>query len=416
MRFKLINICRTFLAIGLTAAAFATAGSAQAIERSASGADASAIQGAVDQFRADLGANNGVGNSFVSGRREINWDGVPNGASAPNSIRADFFNFNSARGVMFTSTAGPFVDGTNALPFQISSTGASGVPVRFGNINPTYSNEFKAFSQERLFTTTPESNVLEITFFIPGTNIPATVNGFGAVFTDVDTTATRMQFYDQNGRILLVPNGSVTAFDKGLTFKGVSFTDGTRIARVVLVLGNSPLSAQNIDGVNGVDVVAMDDFIYGEPRASEHHTSDFDGDGTADLAIFRPSNGQWWVLNSGSNTVNVNVFGTQGDIPVEGDFDGDRRSDIAIYRPNGGEWWVLNSAKGDVSFARFGLADDIPVVADYDKDKKADIAVWRPSDGTYYILKSTTGLPQQTAWGMQGDIPIGGAANSSATR
>src|SRR5690242_18999424 len=114
MTFKLINIRRTFLAIGLAAAAFAATGSAQAVERSASGADAAAIHGTVDQFRADLGANNGIGNSFLSGRREINWDGVPNGASAPNTIQADFFNFNSARGVMFTSTAGPFVDGTNA--------------------------------------------------------------------------------------------------------------------------------------------------------------------------------------------------------------------------------------------------------------------------------------------------------------
>jgi hypothetical protein len=261
---------------------------------------------------------------------------------------------------MFTSTAGPFVNGTNALPFQISSNTASGVPVRFGNINPTYSNEFRAFSQERLFTTTPESNVLEITFFIPGTNIPATVNGFGAVFTDVDTPVTRMQFYDQNGRILLVPNGTVAAFDKGLTFEGVSFTDGTRIARVVLVLGNAPLSAQNTDGVNGIDVVAMDDFIYGEPRALEHHPADFDGDGTADLSIFRPSEGQWWVINSGSNTVNVATFGQQNDIPVDGDFDGDRRSDIAVFRPDTGTWFVLNSNKGNVSIARFGAIGDVP--------------------------------------------------------
>jgi hypothetical protein len=101
MKFKIINICRTFLASGFVVAVFATAGSAQAIERSASGVDAAAIQVAVDQFRGDLGANNGIGSSFVSGRREINWDGVPNGATAPNSIQADFFNFNRIRQAAF---------------------------------------------------------------------------------------------------------------------------------------------------------------------------------------------------------------------------------------------------------------------------------------------------------------------------
>src|SRR5689334_1915854 len=133
--------------------------SAQFIERAGFGANPAAIQQSVDQFRADLGTlNPNVRGSFTSGRREINWDGVPNGGSAPNFLAADFFNFNSPRGVMFTSTAGPFVNLGTAQPFQVSSTAASGVPVRFGNINPTYTNEFQAFSAERLFASSPGSN------------------------------------------------------------------------------------------------------------------------------------------------------------------------------------------------------------------------------------------------------------------
>src|SRR5919201_4156774 len=64
------------------------------------GADAAAIQGTVDAFRAELGSNNGVGNggTFAAGRREINWDGVPDQFADPNDLPLDFFNVNSPRG------------------------------------------------------------------------------------------------------------------------------------------------------------------------------------------------------------------------------------------------------------------------------------------------------------------------------
>ena len=386
------------------------AASAQAVVRQASGADPASIQDAVDQFRADLGSlNPNVRQTFPGGRREINWDGVPEGASAPNFLLPDFFNFNSPRGVMFTSTAGPDLRGVIAQPFLVSSSEASGVPVRFGNIVPTYTNEFQAFSEQKIFAPTPGSNVIEVTFFIPGTNIPATVSGFGAVFCDANTPATHMQFYDQNGRILLQPSGSIEGPAGGLAFQGVSFNDGTRIARVVMVLGNAPLSLTNTDGVNGVDVVAVDDFIYGEPHALEHHSADFDGDGTPDLAVFRPSSGQWFIFNSGSNTFSTTQFGMNGDIPVDADFDGDRRNDIAVFRPSTGTWFSLRSSNRQFSAVQFGLAEDRPVPGDYDKDGRSDIAVWRPSIGNYFILNSSTGRASQKHWGVDGDIPIGAA-------
>jgi hypothetical protein len=64
------------------------------------GANAAAIQLTVDDLRTALGSlYTNVAGSFGSGRREINWDGVPNTLSAPNNLPGNFFNSISPRGV-----------------------------------------------------------------------------------------------------------------------------------------------------------------------------------------------------------------------------------------------------------------------------------------------------------------------------
>src|SRR5438876_7085895 len=68
----------------------------------ATGANAAAIQSAVDTFRTNLGTlNANTAGSVGSGRREINWDGVPNALAAPTALPADFFNTTSPRGAVF---------------------------------------------------------------------------------------------------------------------------------------------------------------------------------------------------------------------------------------------------------------------------------------------------------------------------
>src|SRR5437867_5699692 len=109
----------------------------------ASGASPADIQAAVDAFRTFLGAlNPNVAGSFPSGRREINWDGVPDAFSAPNNLPANFFNANSPRGAVF------FIPGSG---FQVS--GNAGVaPIEFDNLRPDASRKFTTFSPQRLFT------------------------------------------------------------------------------------------------------------------------------------------------------------------------------------------------------------------------------------------------------------------------
>jgi len=252
--------------VALALATTATANAAAVIVR-AEGANAAAIQATVDAFRASLGTNNGVGLPAATGRREINWDGVPDTVSAPNFLPPNFFNVNSPRGVVFNTIQESANSSFNNFIVSADDSNPTVTPVRFADINPQYSSIFTTFSAQRLFT--PRlARTMDVNFFVPGTSRPAAVTAFGVVFADVDGTSgasrTSLRFIDTNGNIAAAV--SAGAFDNGLSFVGVSFNAGERITRVVIVSGTDALDASSVDGTDGVDVVAMDDFIYAEPQ------------------------------------------------------------------------------------------------------------------------------------------------------
>ena len=237
-----------------TALALPAPAKAAFIVFSAAGLTPASIQPTVDAYRNALGTlNANVAGSFGSGRREINWDGVPDGFSAPNNLPGNFFNVNSPRGAVFS---------TPGTSFQVSANAASGTPVEFGNINAGYPSLFAPFSAQRLFTALG-SNVTDVNFFIPGSTTAALTTGFGAVFSDVDlANVTSIQYFDANGNTLgtlFVPNATG---DETFSFLGALSTDGAVISRVRITSGNQVLAAGNTSS----DLVVMDDFLYGAPR------------------------------------------------------------------------------------------------------------------------------------------------------
>ena len=138
--------------------------------------------------------------------------------------------------------------------------------------------------------------------------------------------------------------------------------------------------------------------------AARKPVGDFDGDGKTDIAIFRPSDGNWWVDRS-TDGLFVQNWGASTDIAVPGDYDGDGKADVAIFRPSIGVWAIVRSIDQGSSFIFFGLSGDIPVPADYDGDGKTDIAIFRPTDGDWWILYSTGGYTK-IHWGLAGDVPV----------
>ena len=249
-----------------------------AVTFAASGNTAADVTPEVTSFRNALGTLNGnLPQNFAGGRREINWDGVPEAVSSPNAFPGNFFNGNTpgrARGAVFTTPGRGFENSANA-----------GSGVQFGNLDPSYPSIFEPFSGGKIFTPIG-SNVMDVTFFSPADqSTVATVSGFGAVFTDVQfANTTSLEFFNLQGSSLgtfYAP--AVAGDDESFSFLGVQFNAGERVGRVRMTLGNTALGG-GITNSSTLDPVAVDDLIYAEPSPV-------------------PEPGTWMLLTSGAGVL-----------------------------------------------------------------------------------------------------------------
>lgn len=215
--------------------------------------DSATVAGTLAAFRLALGGSLNAPNTppADSGRREINWDGVPAALTNVDTFPLGFFNANSKRGaVMLTPGSGIRIDST-----------------AFVSIDSGLAAQFKAFSPKKLFMAVG-SNQVAVDFKVVGTDTSGVVTGFGVVFSDVDLAgSTHVEFFDSTGLLLADLAAPAQLGAQGFSFVGAVF-ESALVARVVITSGEAALASglKDLSAGGSKDLVVMDDFVYGEPQ------------------------------------------------------------------------------------------------------------------------------------------------------
>ena len=214
-------------------------------------------------------------------------------------------------------------------------------------------------------------------------------------------------FYSING----TPRGNIARFDANGNLDTLFFPIGTNsnvtsIARQAngdVIVGGQ---FSNFAGYSRSGIVRI------TPGALVRVTPfDFDGDGRADVSVFRASEGRWYILQSADLTMRQVNFAIAGDIPAPADFDGDGKTDVAIYRPSNGDWWSISSVTGQQVNGAFGLLGNIPLPQDYTGDGRADYVTYNTTSRKFARISSANGSPSDVNFGLAGDRPVIGDFN-----
>ena len=312
---------------------------------------------------------------------------------------------NQTSGVTTAQTAAGDPSNTANLTVTCPTIVVSPATVPEGRIYQPYPViNFSASSQLR-----PAGSVVPYTFMLTGT-LPAGLNFANGVLSGTPTQAGSFNFTitatetatgctGSTNYTLIIKRGTVKA-----DFDGDGKTD------LSVWLGNlSPAPWRIINSSDG-SMQSIDWGTAQSPINDEIVPGDYDGDGKTDVAVFRRSNGHWYIQRSSDGGITDEFWGLGTDEPVPGDYDGDGKTDVAVFRVSANAWYIKQSSDGMTKSETWGTAGDTPVPGDYDGDGKTDVAVWRGAVGGWYIKKSSDGMIKSETWGTSAaphfDVPV----------
>lgn len=165
-------------------------------------------------------------------------------------------------------------------------------------------------------------------------------------------------------------------------------------------------------------------------------TGDLDGDSCADLLVVREAAGELLWFASFSPCLSgprekgekgekgekkeekVISFGQAGDLPFVADFDGDGKAELMLYRKKEGKWLMRLADDSRLEIA-WGVPGGEPFIGDFDGDEKWDLAFFSPSEKEPYRLKNSRYSDSlsrafrdeppavtKLAWGRGGGVPV----------
>ena len=81
--------------------------------------------------------------------------------------------------------------------------------------------------------------------------------------------------------------------------------------------------------------------------------------------MFRPSTSTWYILRSETPTFYGAAFGAASDLPSPGDYDGDGKADLAVWRPGAQGIFYIQGSTSGFTVIPWGIAGDRPTANAY---------------------------------------------------